>query len=505
MNSYRTLVRGLLFTMAATALALPASAQSAAESAWANQDRATAKRLYLASLQQDSTDVTALFRLALLEGWSGHHAESLAYIERILRITPGDVEVRATRARTLAALGRFHEGMALADSLLRAHPGDVVALQTRARFAYWNGDVSSSEALWRRALAADARNAETRIGLSQSLRRQGRFRDAWEIIGPTRERVPTDTDVREEHAWVAQSLRPRLRATAGHEADSDGNAMTTFVLSGGVPAGGNVQVRADAYLRDATLEGVTERTVTARGAGAAAGVLFGAGWLLELNAGASRSDAAGAETLPAFGLTLLTPRRSRTVATFSMSRAAWDYTAPMADNQVLVDEGRLALDLLPDRNWNVTLTAGLARFDVRRLDQDNRRWTAQAQYLRMISDRASVALGARAFGFNEDLDGGYYDPDFYGLADVRFAYRIGSGGWTLDADVAPGVQKSGSAGDPKAALHAAADLGYTFRPGRRIGIRGIYANTGLNQLSPSARRSYRYAAIALTFAWWLGP
>jgi hypothetical protein len=177
----------------------------------------------------------------------------------------------------------------------------------------------------------------------------------------------------------------------------------------------------------------------------------------------------------------------------------------MAENQVLVDEGRLTLDLLPARNWNVTLTAGLARFDVRRLGQTNRRWTTQAQYLRRISDRVSVALGARAFGFNQDLDGGYYDPDFYGLADVRFAYRVGSGGWSLDADVAPGLQKSGSAGDPMGALHAAADLGYSFRPGRRLGVRAIYANTGVNQLSPSARRSYRYTAVALTFAWWLGP
>jgi len=480
--------------------ALPASAQSA-DSAWAHRDHAAARRLYQARLAADSSDTVALFRLAQMEAWAGRHKQSLAWIEQLIRVAPADLEARAARARCLAALGRFDDGLALADSMLNAQPGSVVALQTRARFAFWNGEAARSEMLWQRALLVDPDNVETRIGLSAALRRLGRSDEAAAMIAPARTRAPADADVRDEADRVASLLRPRLRSAAGRETDSDGNAVLTWLLSAAAPAAPGVQLRADAYIRDAEIESAVSRSVTTRGATAAASLDL-RGWRLETAAGASASSAQGAGTLPALAVSLATPRNTRAVASLALSRTPWDYTVPMAENLVVVDEVRLDVDWLLDRRWSAQLTGGIARFDVRRQNLGNRRWSAQGRVLHTLGDRVALGLGARAFGFDRDLSGGYYDPDFYGLADARLALRLGTGRWALDADVAPGVQQAGRGADLQAALHAAGELSFSVRPGRRIGLRTVWANTGLNQLSPGAVSSYHYAAATLTLGWW---
>jgi hypothetical protein len=479
---------------------MPCLAQSA-DSAWASRDFGRARRLYLERLAADSTDATALFRLALIDTWTGRPARSLAYLDRLLRMAPADLDAQAARARALAAAGRFDLGLAQAESMLEQNPANVLALQTRARFALWNGEIGLAEALVLRALAADPDNGETRIALSQVLRRQGRFDDAAEGIAPARAKAPNDADVRDEADRVAQLIRPRVRSVVGYEADSDDNAVLTWHLAGAAPARRGLQLRADAYVRDASLEGSSPRSITARGAVATASFATG-GWLVETSAGATTSVDADAATLPALGLLLVTPRRTRMTASLSLARVPWDYTAPMTENRVVVDEARLGLDWQIERRWSTALTIGIARFDVRRQDASNRRWTAQGVLTRSLSDRLSFGLGVRGFGFNRDLNGGYFDPDFYGLADARLALRLGTARWIFDADLAPGVQQAGRTAEPQAALHAAAELSYSFRPGRRIGVRTVWANTGINQLSPGARSSYHYGAATLTVGWW---
>ncbi|HEU0298668.1 MAG TPA: hypothetical protein VFR37_04420 [Longimicrobium sp.] len=44
-------------------------------------------------------------------------------------------------------------------------------------------------------------------------------------------------------------------------------------------------------------------------------------------------------------------------------------------------------------------------------------------------------------------------------------------------------------------------MAYTLSPGRRIELGGIFANSGLSQLTPGAGADYRYRALSLTGLW----
>jgi tetratricopeptide (TPR) repeat protein len=475
---------------------------SAADSAFARGDRALATRLFEARLAADSTDTVALLRLATLAGWNGDHPTSLALYDRLLRRAPGDRDVQVARARTLAALGRFHEGMAIVDSLYDAHPDDITVLQGRARFSAWTGDLIASERLLRTAFAMDSTNTDTRAQLAQTLRWQGRVMQAWDVIRPAHLAGSPDQEVHDQHDLVAQSIQPHARSIMSYEDDSDGNAVTSLVISAGWRAARRLDVRADAWLRDASLDAATAGATT-RGAAAAFTLLFEPGWSLAASVGASASDdrITGTRALPTFGIALGTPRRQRAVVALSATRSAFDYTLPQVRNDVVADEVAATLDVRASRDWTFASAAGWTQFDVRSTGQGNRRIALSAQARRRLPDPFSLLVGFRTFGFNEDINGGYFDPDFYGVIDVTLAGLREGRHWTIEGELAPGVQRIGSDGEPSAALRGWTGVSYSVRPGRRIGLRATYANAGLQQLA-GAGAGYTYLSVLLTLAWW---
>jgi tetratricopeptide (TPR) repeat protein len=485
-------------------LLLPATASAqanAADSAWVRGDRAHARRLYESRLAAHPTDATALLRLAILAGWEGERAQSLAYYDRLLHLAPGDREVIVARARTLATLGRFAEADAIVDSVLAAHPTDVAALQAAARFAAWDGDLGRSEDLLRTALAQDSLNNDTRAQLAQTLRWQGRVEAAYAVIRPALERGSPDEEVRVQHDHAAQSLKPHVRSIIGYEDDSDGNSITTLAVSAGTRLAMGVDVRADGYLRTAGLDATTA-AAAARGIMTSLALHTTQGWLIEAGLGASTTDQANARTRAMLGATVSTPRRSRTALTFSAARSALDYTAPQVRNDVSATEGRMNVDVRASRDWTLAFNAGWTHYDARRTQEENRRLAAQAQVRRRLPDPFALILGVRTFGFDRDVGGGYFDPDFYGLADVTLAGLREGRHWTVEGEVAPGLQRIGREGDVTGALRAWAEVSWVLRPGRRIGVRGTYANTGLQQLA-GAGSGYRYTSAQLNLQWWL--
>ena len=475
---------------------------SAADSAFARGERVLARLLFEARLAADSMDTMAILRLATIAGWNGRHQISLAFYDRLLRLVPADRDVQVARARTLAALGRFDEGLAIVDSLYVAHPGDVSVLLGRARFAAWTGDLVASERLLRTAFVVDSANTDTRAQLAQTLRWQGRALEAWAVIRPAHLAGSRDREVHDQHDWVAQVIRPHARSVLGYEDDSDGNAITSLVLSAGWRAARRLDVRADAWLRDAALD-VAAAGVTARGAAAAFTLHLEPGWSVAARLGASASDdrTTSNHALPTFGIALGTPRRQRAVVSLSAERSAFDFTAPQVRNDVVADEVAATLDVRAGRDWTFASAAGWTHFAVRGTGQSNRRMALSVQARRRLPDPFALVLGLRTFGFDEDVNGGYFDPDFYGLVDMTLAGLREGRHWTIEGELAPGVQRIGSDGDPAAALRAWTELAYAVRPGRRIGLRATYANAGLQQLS-GAGSGYTYVSVLLNVAWW---
>jgi tetratricopeptide (TPR) repeat protein len=480
---------------------LAAQTAVAADSAWRRGDRDEARRLYVARLVDHPTDATALFRLAQLCGWEQRHRESIVWLDRLLSIHPEDREARVARARSIAALGDLTAARAIVDSVLDGHPGDVGALQTRARFMAWGGDLAGSERTWRHALALDDRNAETITGLAQAMRWQGRLAEAWQTIEPVLRADPANGDARVEADWIAGAFRPRIRSGVVTEHDSDGNLVSSLSAGAAGRPIDRIEVHADFWLRDAVLRAAAERSLVAKGGLMGVRWEAPAGWTFDGAVGLS-SSGDGQSSRTALSAAATTPRRNRAVLNVALTRTPFDYTVPLVENGVTVDEAAVRLDYRADRDWTFAAALGIARFDVARIDSTSRRTSTQLAVTRRISDPFSLVVGLRTFGFDRDLAGGFFDPDFYGIADATLEWRKEVRRWALEADAAPGVQEIGGGGALSGALRAAASASWSVRPGRRIVLRAVWANTGLQPLSTDAGGSYRYRSISLSTNWW---
>lgn len=487
----------------AGALPVCASAQrprAIADSAWTRGDRSLARTQYERGLAADENDAVALFRLALLAGWAGDHELSIAYLDRLIRQHPDDRDARTARARSVAALGDLAAAIAAVDSILVDHPSDGGAVEARARFAAWERDFRFSEQLWRRALELDEQSVGARVGLSQILRWQGRLLEARAMIRPVGP-DSDDLDVRNEYDTVERLFRPRVSSAVTVEDDSDGNSVATVTGGGAFRVVDRIDARAGGYYRSAALD-ASSAAVSARGVNAGVVADLPSGWSLSASAGASATSIIGSTTRAALAAGVTTPRHNAAIVTLSASRSSIDYTLPLIRNDVSVTAATATVDARAGRDWTVMLEAGLAAFDIRSTGESNRRLSGRALLNRRLSAPLSLILSVRGFGFDSDLNGGYFDPDFYGLADAGIAWHRESTGWMIDAEVAPGLQQIGASGTPAGAIRAQAAATWVVRPGRQISARAVLANTGLQQVATEAAGGYRYASMSVTASWW---
>lgn len=475
-----------------------AAAQAdAADSAWLRGDRASAQRLYAGRLGSDSTDATALYRLAMLAGWQGRRSEGIALLDRLLLLWPADNDARLARARMLSAMGRQGEAEATVDTVLRMEPASIGGLQLRARFVAFEGDFIESERLWRAVLGAEPGNVETRVGLSQVLRWQGRVDAAAGILEPARDR--DDPDLRDELDRVHDLTQPRAGSRAVYEEDNDGNAISTLALHAATRAAPGTDLRADAWLRSASLG--EARAISTRGGTLTLVTRFEPGWTAQAGAGVSTVDGADLDATVGWSLAVGSPRRHRWAATISASRVAHDYTAPMAVNGIRADLVELAVSGRPARDWTVDAAASTGRFLSRRSGVGNGRVAAHVAVAHAVTGAWTLGFQTRGFGFEKDAEDGYFDPDLYGLAALELRWHRDAPHWAATATAVPGLQQVGTQGTPGGAFQAEAALDLIARPGRSVGIRAVWANTGVQQLSMRPAGSYRYASIGLDIRW----
>ena len=116
----------------------------------------------------------------------------------------------------------------------------------------------------------------------------------------------------------------------------------------------------------------------------------------------------------------------------------------------------------------------------------------------------SITLGAagRAFGFEQDLWDGYFDPDLYWIGEALGRFGREWRKWGITAEVAPGVQQVGEDGERSATIRTTGGITYIVAPGRSFGLSGAYANAGLQRLSPTdTGGGYRYYAVSVSGSW----
>src|SRR5438876_4770953 len=134
----------------------------AADQAFQRGDYAAARASYERVLAADSSNVRALYRLAILDSWDGKLIRSLARFARLRRIDPHDPDIMVTQAQVLAWAGRTAASEALYDSVLERFPDRADALAGRARTIAWGGDLDRAEGLWRTALERHPDDPELR-------------------------------------------------------------------------------------------------------------------------------------------------------------------------------------------------------------------------------------------------------------------------------------------------------------------------------------------------------
>jgi hypothetical protein len=225
------------------------------------------------------------------------------------------------------------------------------------------------------------------------------------------------------------------------------------------------------------------------------------GWTLQAGAGVATTDRTDIGSAATWMLAAGTPRRRRWSGTLSGSREAYYYTAPMAANGITVEQVEMAVGGRVAREWAVEVVASLGTFESARSGVRNRRTGGRVALTRPLSSVLGLSLQASGFGFRNDVNDGYFDPDLYGVAAVEVQYRRETRHWSALAAVAPGLQQAGRDGSPGGALRATAGIEVAASPGRSLGLNLIWANTAAQQLSVRPTGSYRYASIDLDFRW----
>jgi hypothetical protein len=264
-----------------------------------------------------------------------------------------------------------------------------------------------------------------------------------------------------------------------------------------------VDVRMDLYHRIAGYapEGATADESASSGGALTLWTLLEPGWALSGTLGASVPQQDDAEAIPTYRAALSSPGRYPVRANVSYAHYALDYTTLLIDREVYLDEFAASANWIPARGWTVGGTGGTALFTGRVSGEENRRVNGSLNVARRISRPITLGVGARFFGFDRDLNDGYFDPDFYGLAELTARWLREWRHWSLDAELAPGMQQVRSDGEPSGSFRGSGSVAYMLSPGRRIVLTGTFANTGLTQISPGAGADYRYRAVSIAGQW----
>ncbi len=500
-------------------------------------DPVAATRALEPLLAEDPGFLPALQARAQFESWAGNYDESLATYGRIQEIMPEDRSIGLSRARVLSWASRFDAAVAAYDSLLRENPRDVEALvglgtvlawasrldsaeavyrrvlelepgnadaqRGLARAAGWSGRLVPAERRWRDVIARNPNDAAAWVGLSQTLRWQGRDAAALQAARRALAIAPTDRDAREALRWARLAVAPRTSASYVNEWDTDNNDIRTTSATAAVRPAASVEVRADLYHRDAAFrpEGGTDQQRRAGGGALTLWTMLEPGWALSGTVGASVGGVIEDDPIPTYRASLSTPGRHPVNGNVSYAHYALDATATLIEREVFLDEWSGSASWAPAQGWTIGGGAGTALFTGRVSGEENRRVNGRLTVARRISRPLTLGVGARYFGFERDLNDGYFDPDFYGLGEVTAQWLREWRHWSLDAELAPGIQQVRSDGEPTGSFRGGGSVAYILAPGRRIVLSGIFANAGISQLSPGGGAEYRYRAVSITGAW----
>lgn len=437
-------------------------------------------------------------RLAVSLRRAGRPGEAEDVLRRGLELHPGHAGLREELARLRLDRGRLDRAERTFRELVGARPG--AAHRGLARVAMERGDLAAAERHWRAALEADPRDVPAMVGLARTLRWQGREGAAAAVLERARTLEPTAGAW--ELAWIDARTGPRLTASYRLAHDSDGNEMRTFETRFSVRPIRRLELRASAYRRDNAQE--FEFFTLARetdGGRLAVEAFLEPGWTVEGGLGVTRFLGAGAPDPTDFSIGVDAPRRNDLTGGLHLDRRTLDYTAVLIRERVRATEVRASGRLRLGRRWELDGAASWATFEG---EAENRRLRGEATLTWERPGPLELAVEAEAFGFEDDLDDGYYDPQLYTRTQLRIEAHRRFDPLRVTGEFAPGLRWSDRAGEPGSwatALRAGATVTLFLSPGRTVDLSASWSKSGFRVVAGDEEGGYEYYSFSVGASW----
>src|SRR6266516_2435113 len=440
-----------------------------AEAAFRRGDYRVARAAYERVLAADSSNVRALYQLAILDSWDGKLGHSLERFARLRRLAPEDGDIMVAQARVLSWADRSAAAGALYDSVLARAPDRTEALAGRTD------------------------EPELLIGLAQTLYWKGQPGLAEAYAARARALAPQDRTVLELARELRAAVRPAVRTTVDGAGDSDGN---TFVAQ-------------EAYY-EASLSTAVRGTLRAgwrrASLGAIGGASYGVGGQVSAPLGATAGvqaglgvrrlepDGGGGTTPLTAALGLRLRPGSVIAAGIGYSRAPFDETATLIASGLVVNALDGSVDVAPAPHWSLSGGGGGAW-----LSDGNRRYSAVAAVLARVLPGVQVGPFARVMGYRQ-RGSGYFSPDRFSVLEGRVTTDWRRARWGVRADGGVGSQQVFQGAAHQLEWHLGLTLTRGWGASNEIALVGLLTNSAVAIATRGARtEGFRYRTLGLRF------
>lgn len=476
-------------------VAAPLAAQvREGDAAFARGDAHAARAAYERALKADSTNVRALYQLAILDSWDGNLDRSLARFARLRRLQPADADIMVAEARVLAWADRGRAASALYDSVLARSPERTDALAGRARTVAWSGDLPTAERLWRDALARHPDEPELLIGLAQTLSWEGQPALGEAYAARARQLAPQDRTALELERYLRAAIRPEVRTVFDGATDSDNNQFVAQEAYFTAPVSSRVRGTLRAGWRRTSLDPITG---TSYGVAGQATAGLPGNVVLQAGIGVRRlAPDSGAGTTP---LTLALGFRVRparyVAAGVGYSRAPFDETALLIRRGLLIDAVDANLEISPSPRWSVSGGGGGAWFS-----DGNRRYSAVGAVLARVLPGLQIGPFARVMGYHTTPRTGYFAPIRFFVVEGRTIAVWRRERWGLRADGGVGSQRVDTSAAPQLEWHVGLALTRGWGANNEVALQGSFTNSAdAVAIGKTPTAAFRYRALQLRF------
>lgn len=475
------------------------------DGAFARGDYRAARVAYERALTADSSNVRALYQLAILDSWDGKLDRSLARFTRLRRLEPADADIMVAEARVLAWADRTAAASALYDSVLARWPERTDALAGRARTVAWSGDLARAEHLWREALARHPDVPELLMGLAQTLSWQGQPALGEAYAARARQLAPQDRTALELERDLRAALRPEVRTSFDGATDSDNNSFVAQEASYTAPVSAAVRGTLRAGWRHASLEvvstppntGVSYRVTGASygAAGQATATLHG-NVVVQAGIGVRQlaPDTGAGTTALTLGLGLRLRPARYIAAGIGYSRAPFDETAVLIRSGFMIDAVDANVEISPSPRWSVSLGGGGAWFS-----DGNRRYSAVGAVLARVLPGLQLGPFARVMGYDTNLRHGYFAPIRFYVIEGRTIAVWRHARWGVRADGGLGSQQVDTSAAPQLEWHLGLALSRGWGANNEVALQGVLTNSATVATGKTPTEGFRYRALQLRF------